>query len=355
MILTFYDKNFIALSENSSLNVGDWSLKRNAVDYDDFSCTSEAFSEEIQPTFAVLKEDNGRYKYGCFAGIPTLNINNQTVLQGSDLKTYFNNEIYAKFNNLVSIKALFNAIFIAFETQVNQSSFDLEFDTSDLSRIYLDPLVFSDTKYTKYNVWEILVKYMKYYDIYCYSKLDLINKKIIYYFKKTNTNILGIHLWEYGIKTVGKFLTSTNQAQGIVNLNGTNLTYCTNYILRSDNTITTVSTEADIYPIKKKFFIKEVTDELDDYASEVNQDALSAIVEARFNESFEISVDDSQYLSSVDFTYSFNCYIKKSNIITFYKQLPLGSIYEGSIGGLEQQKKLTLGYKIDDIVFYISK
>ena len=353
MIITFYDKDFVALSDNSSLNVSDWSLKRSAVDYDDFTCTSEAFTEEIQPTFAVLKDDNGRYKYACFAGIPTLNPKNQTALQGSDFKTYFNNEIYAKLTHYVTVQDLFNGVLTIFMTQVNQSSFNIKFDMSDILSIALTPLYFNDTEYNKYNVWDILVKYMKYYNIYCYSELDLINKKIIYYFKKTTTNILGIHLWEYGIKTVGKFLTSTNQTQGIINYNGV-LTYCTTWILRSDNTITTEPTKADIFPIKKKYYIKSVTDESDDYESEIDQEALSGIVEARFNESFEISIDDSQYLNSVDFNYSFNCYIKKNGTITFYKQLPLGSITEGSSNGIEQQKILTLGYKVDDIVFYIN-
>ena len=50
-----------------------FSIKRKAVDFDDFNFTSEPFLVNINPCFVVLKDDfNGRLKYSAFAGIPQL-------------------------------------------------------------------------------------------------------------------------------------------------------------------------------------------------------------------------------------------------------------------------------------------
>ena len=55
MIVVFYDKNFVALQNNASLNVGKYEIVKRAVDFDDFSVTSEAFTESANPCFVVLK------------------------------------------------------------------------------------------------------------------------------------------------------------------------------------------------------------------------------------------------------------------------------------------------------------
>ena len=51
-----------------------FSIKRKAVDFDDFNFTSEPFLVNINPCFVVLKDDfGGRLKYSAFAGITTIN------------------------------------------------------------------------------------------------------------------------------------------------------------------------------------------------------------------------------------------------------------------------------------------
>ena len=87
MIVSFYDENFKGLQDNASLVVdnGSYSLIRRAVDLDELKCTCEAFRENIQPTFVVVKNDRGNYVYGALAGIPQLTEDNKTKITASDI------------------------------------------------------------------------------------------------------------------------------------------------------------------------------------------------------------------------------------------------------------------------------
>ena len=129
MIITFYDKDFIALQNNASLNVATWSISRRAIDFDDFTATCEAFTENVNPTYVVMKNDYGNYYYGAFAGIPELNNINQTNLQASDLKTIFNNEIACQFNSEYNyLSDYFSHLFSIFGTQVIRATMNLEYN-----------------------------------------------------------------------------------------------------------------------------------------------------------------------------------------------------------------------------------
>lgn len=346
MIVSFYDRNFIALQNNATLNVGNWELRKKAIDFDDFSFKSEPFIEDVNPTFVVVKDDFGRYKYGAFAGIPQLNKENQTECQASDLKTLFNNEVLLQFGNYTYLDEMLNYCFTQFNLQVLQGSFEIEVDMTDLSTVALD-LLKPDTKLSVYNFWDLLVTYMKYYDCYMTSRIDLVNKKLVYTIKRTNQKTLPLKLWELGIQNYGKWISSLNEAQCVVSVSGV-LNYGEKYILVSDNSITSNIANRDLYPIKKSIILKETDDsnELSTLIAEGNIEAIEKLVEARYNESIEIDTHNMQSYENADFGTQFNVYVKKN---VLYKTLPLGEIYENQSG----QKKLKIGYKADDIVFYI--
>lgn len=347
MIITFYDKNFTALQENASLNVGKWSLTRRAVDFDDFTATSEPFLEDINPTFVVLKDDYGRYKYGAFAGIPELDVKNQTNLQASDLKTIFNNDLLINLGTTANVKDYFDTIISAFNLQVIQGSFTVEMDTSDIGSISFDNLVPSD-ELKVYSVWEeCFVPYLKYYSLTITSYLDVKNKKIVFYVKRVGQSRVPLRLWEYGIRNYGKYIASINECQGAVVYLG-NVTYGYRWILKSDNSITTNTSLRDLYPIKRKVIFRETEDstEIQGLLQESNVEALKTIVEARYQESIEINASGDVRLESVDFSTIFVVYSERG---VLYKEIPLGEISEGSTGN----KKLKIGYKPDDIVYYL--
>lgn len=348
MIITFYDKDFIALQENASLNVGKWSLVRRAVDFDDFTATSEPFLEEINPTFVVLKDDYGRYKYASFAGIPELDNNNQTKLQASDLKTIFNNDILVNLGSTSNVKNYFDTIISEFNSQVVQNSFIVELDTSEVSGISFDNLIPSN-ELKLYSVWEeCFVPYLKYYNLYIDSYLDIRNKKIVFHIKRIDNNVIPLRLWEYGIRNFGKYIVSVNECQGAVLLNGTTITYGYRWLLKADNSITTNTSLRDLYPIKRKIVVKETDDstEVQSLLSQANVEALKTLVEARYQENFNINASGDVRLENVDFDTMFNVYSKRS---VLYKTLPLGEISEDNTG----TKKLKIGYKPDDIVYYL--
>ena len=61
MIVSFLDQNFKGLQNNASLIVGNenYLLVKKPVELDELSCTCEAFTEDIQPTFLVIKDNIG--------------------------------------------------------------------------------------------------------------------------------------------------------------------------------------------------------------------------------------------------------------------------------------------------------
>ena len=347
MIITFYDKDFNALQDNASLNVGEWNLTKRAIDYDDFTATSEPFLEKINPTFVVFKDDLGRYKYGAFAGIPELTKENQTKLQASDLKTIFNNEIITSFSTYNTLKFYFDSLLNIFNTQCVQNSFIVEFNTDAISSISMGDMA-PTSELAVYNVWEdCIVPYLKYYDVYIESNLNIKQKKIIFTFKWCGAKLLPLRLWEYNIRNYGKYISSLNETQGAVIYDG-NITYGFKWILKADNGITTDSSLRDLYPIKKKFVVEETEDssEITSLLNKVNVDALKELVEARYQESFTINVDNDQRYSNIGFDTTFNIYSERG---VFYKALPLGEITENNKGN----KTLKIGYKPEDIVYYI--
>lgn len=347
MITTFYSKDFVPLQNNASLNVGKFQLTRRAVDFDDFSLTSEAFVENVNPCFVVMKNDIGNYIYGAFAGIPTLNKESQTELQASDLKTLFNNEILMEFETYTHLDTMLSAMFEKFNLQVLQGSFSIEVDMTDISSIALGELK-PETKLKVYNVWsDILSPYLKYYNCYMMSKIDIPNKKIKYSIKRTNLFTIPLKLFELGIKDYGKWIASLNEAQAIISVNGT-LTYGTKFILLSDSSITSDTSLRDIYPIKRSIIFKETnsSDELVELLNDGNIEALTTIAENRFNESIEFSSNNIKHFENADFDTSFDVYVEKGQL---YKTLPLGEIKISS----ENVKTLVVGYKNNDIINYI--
>ena len=353
--ITFYDKDFGALQNNSSLEVGIWTLRRKANDFDDFNVESEAFIENINPTFVIMKDERGRYKYGAFAGIPQLTNENKTNVQASDLKTIFNNNVLLQFGTYFKLKNMFAYMFTEFDKQVIQGYFNVFFDLSDIADIEMDILV-PDTSMKVYNLWDdILQKYMKYYNLFMDSKIDLSNKSIVYRIARTNKTKKGLGLWKINIKNYGKWIASVNEAYAVVNNNG-KLTYSPTYILNSQNEIgTTDKITRDLFPIKNNIVLKETDDstEIQTLLEEGIEECLTTLIDARYNEDIEFNtvylngnnLEETDYKNDYfDTTYA--VYIKAGE---FYKNLPIGELYENQNG----EKKIKLGYKADNIILYI--
>ncbi len=347
MIVSFFNKDFKGLQNNASLVVDNasYSLIRRGVDLDTLTCKCEAFTENIQPTFLVVKNDRGNYIYGCLAGIPQLNSSNQTEITGSDLKTMLKSDVVLNgANAFYTVNAYLRFVFNAWNIQVNQDSFNCELVFNDnVGDIEFENLKPSSDGYVVVNAWEnVFSPYLKYYDLYMTGEIDLVERKVIFQIGKSRRRNLNVKLWEHGIYNYGKWLADVNETQGyVVNKTTGKLIEGFKWILTSQNAITTIPENRDIYPVKRKVVIKETEDETKEVSllNQANQESLEMLTNSMFNENIEIAGIEA------NFETRFNIYVNKGEGL--YKSLPCGELHYDAVG----LKKIQIGYRFTGIQF----
>lgn len=347
MIASFYDKNFKGLQNNASLVISkdSYSLIKRPVEMNTLSCVCEPFTEDIQPTFLVIQDNKGGYVYGCLAGIPLLNENNQTEINGTDLKSMLSSDVILQPTTYDYVNDYITYIFNQWKEQVNQNSFNVELNfTDNLKKIseeedYREPMtdLQPNTEKDVYNAYDELAQYLKYYDLYIEGSIDLINKKVIFTIGRTMFRPLRIRLWEYGIKNYGKWVADTNEAQGYYNNNGTwEAGY--KWILTSSNDITTTESLRDIYPIKRKVIVN--TESLE----KANEESLTELLNSLYNENIELNADDILQ-ANANFETNFAIYLKQGG--GKYKDLPCGELQYDASGLI----KVQIGYRYSGVDF----
>lgn len=347
MIISFYDKDFNALQDNASLVIdsNSYSLIKRPIEINDLSCTCEAFTENIQPTFIVIKDDVGRYIYGSLAGIPILNADNKTEINGTDLKTLLSSDVLLTYSyGLTTVGQVINYIFNQWAEQVNQGtiSYVLEYldNVNNIELTDLSPATNQEVSITNvYNALDELSEYLKYYDLYIDTKLDLQSKKVVFYIGKVlkENRIQNIKLWEYGVRNYGKWIADVNETQGYLVDKDANVWLPAEYkwILTSKNEITIDISKRDIYPIKRRVFTS------DESREQASKDALAELLNSRYNENIEIPVND----ILADFETTFNIYVKKGDKL--YKSLPCGELrYNSSSYSTKNGVLVAKPYKI---------
>ena len=340
MICSFYDKDFRGLQDNASLVVDSesYSLIKRPVELNELSCKCEAFTENIQPAFLVISDDIGNYIYGSLAGVPILNDDNQTEINGTDLKSLMASDIIIQPTTYSTVNAYLTYIFNQWNTQVNQNSFTCELVfKSNVGNISFENLVPSTEKVIV-DALEEMQTYLKFYNLYIDSQIDLVHKKVIFTIGKTlnANNLVTIKLWEYGIKNYGKWVASINECQGYYIDKDTGIwTAGYKWILTSSNNFTITESNRDIYPIKRKVITSEES------IDEANTNALMELANGLYNESIEIPVTDIQ----PTFESKFAIYVRRGE--EKYKDLPCGELIYNA-GGLV---KVKIGYRYDNINF----
>ena len=340
MIVSFYDKQFKGLQNNASLVVknGSYSLVKRPVEMNSMNCVCEPFTEDIQPTFMVIQDNKGGYVYGSLAGIPLLNKDNQTEINGTDLKSMLSSDViltpassYASINDYISF------IFTEWKNQVNQNSFNVELEiNTNVGTVEITDLV-PPTQKDVYNAYEEIAKYLKFYNLYLDSKIDLVNKKVVFQIGRTMYRKLNIKMWEYGVRNYGKWIADTNECQGYYNNNGT-WTPGIKWILTSNNNITTTESKRDIYPIKRKVIVN--TESL----QKANEESLTELLNSLYNENIELNADDI-LTENANFETSFAICLKPGQ--QKYKDLPCGELHYDSHG----LTKVQIGYRYTGVEF----
>ena len=188
-----------------------------------------------------------------------------------------------------------------------------------------------------YNAYDELAKYLKYYDLFIDTEVDLINKKVIFTIGKTMFRTLNIKLWEHGIKNYGKWVADVNECQGYYNNNGTwEAGY--KWILTKDNKITITESERNIYPIKRKVIVNE------DSIEKANEESLTELLNSLYNENIDLNADEVlQERASLET--KFIIFTKQGQ--PAYKELPCGELQYDSNG----LKKVQIGYRYSGVEF----
>lgn len=384
MIASFYDKDFKGLQNNASLVIAkdSYSLVKRPVEMNSLSCVCEPFTEDIQPTFLIIQDNKGSYVYGCLAGIPLLNEDNQTEINGTDLKSMLSSDVILQPTTYDYVNDYITYIFDQWKEQVNQDSFNVELDfTDNLKKLSetednREPMteLKPSTEKDIYNAYDELAQYLKYYNLYIEGSVDLVNKKVIFTIGRTMFRNLRIRLWEYGIKNYGKWVADTNEAQGYYNNNGT-WTAGYKWILRTNNTIfilnivsqlpesatkgqyfynTTdnkyytynvdnsewqiVDNPRDIYPIKRKVIVN--TESL----AKANEESLTELLNSLYNENIDLNADDILQ-ANANFETKFSIYLKQGQ--GKYKELPCGELHYDATGLI----KVQIGYRYSGVDF----
>lgn len=335
MIVSFLDKDFRGLQNNASLVIDkdSYSLIKRPVELNEFSCTCEPFTEDIQPTFLVVKDNVGKYVYGCLAGIPALNSENKTEITATDLKSMLSSDIIIKPSTYSSVNEYISYVFNTWYNDVNKG-FNCELVFNDnVGSIGFEDLMPTQEE-VKLDALEEIQTYLRKYNLYIEGKLDLVNKKVIFTIGRTMYRKFNVKLWEYGIKNYGKWIASVNECQGYYETD-TGLQAGTKWILTGQNQITTTEELRDIYPVKKKIITNNES------LLEANKEALSELLNYLFNEDIEIPAP----ANNVDFETRFEVYAVKGN--GKYKDLPCGALYYDSNG----LNKIQIGYRYTTVDF----
>lgn len=338
MIVSFYDKNFKGLQNNASLVVAkdSYSLVKRPIEMNTLKCKCEPFTEEIQPVFMVVSDNKGGYVYGCLAGIPLLNENNQTEINGTDLKSMLSSDVYLEPGTFTSINNYIAYVFNAWNFQVNQESFGVELRFNSKTVPTMDEDWFRNQYGVNwqsaslqptlekgiYNAYNEITKFLRFYNLFLETSIDLVNKKVIFDIGKLMYRNLNIKLWEYGIRNYGKWVADVNETQGYYESNGT-FTPGTKWILTSLNQITTTPTNRDIYPVKKR--IVKSSESLQD----ANEQALTTLLDSLYNEDINLNADDILQ-ANANFETRFSIYTQRGK--PKYKELPCGELHFDSNG-----------------------
>lgn len=194
------------------------------------------------------------------------------------------------------------------------------------------------------DAWEdLFVPYLKFYNLYMTSDIDIVGKKIIFRVGKSMAKNLNIRLWEFGIYDYGKWVADVNEAQGVVLITSSGQQYVgAKWILTSQNAITTNPQNRDIYPIKRRIVLKEAEDitELLEMLNEASKEALKALCDSLFNENVELPG------VTADFETKFSIYVRRGDK-TPYKELPCGELHYNASGLIKAQA----GYRFTGLQF----
>lgn len=330
MFISFYDKDFNTVDNNSSLTIESYDLSRRSYDLNTFSCVCEPIDLTVEPMFAVIRDNKGKKYYDCLQPIYTRDKSGKGSVEARDLKAVFNTEAIIDLTaKQSSVKALLDYIFTAWKNSANSGFTNVEFITDSIADMTDE--VQQPTEKKAYNVLSLFKQLMSYYVLYFTGEIDIKTKTLIFTVQKSQETTVKIKLEEYGITDFAKSSPETNMIIASTEDYGTTKKW---FLLQSGE-ITDKEALQDIFPTSAKVITAETIDE-------ANVEAVLELAENRNQEAIEITVTPNDRNYNIDFNVSVVVYYKGKE----YKTLPIGEISESEA----TEKKITLGYKPVELI-----
>ena len=330
MFISFYDKDFNTVDNNSSLSVESYDLSRRSYDLNTFSCTCEPIDLTVEPMFAVMRDNKGKKYYDCLQPIYTRDKSGKGTVEARDLKAVFNTEAIIDFSaTQVTVKTLLDYIFTAWKNSANSGFANVQFVTDSISDVGGE--VYQPTEKKAYNVLDLFGQLMAYYELYFEGEIDIKTKTLKFTVRKSKETTVKIKLEEYGITDFAKAYPETNMVTAATS----DFSTTKKWFLLQSGQITDKENLQDIFPTSGKVITAETI-------AEANTEAILELAENRNQESIEITVTPNDRNYNIDFNTSVVVYYAGKE----YKTLPIGEISEDE--GTE--KKITLGYKPVELI-----
>lgn len=345
---------YIALynSERSHItNVSNVTYDKTERVYDPDSFSAEGVSSEDinDAKIVVVNDEQGNYRYACFADSITRNKNKRTV-KGIDFKTLWDTEILLDYTTAGSFDGKLSAIFNKIKKLVFDSADSIvqkipvhviiPEDTTDTTAVYGS---YQGT-YQIVNAYTFLKCYLKYYEYNLESSYDVENGRIIFTFAKhTDTVAVNLNDFIYELTTSS---SATNKAVATVKFDVASGTarpsvIDTRYFYRTENNDIVMSDSVGdipgrIYPARAKMF------ESDKIANSLF-DAVYELANARYVDN--IVIDNNVTTDPVDFAY-YPLYTKVELYYAgkLYKTLPISEKIT-TLSSAGESIKIKLGFK----------
>lgn len=382
MYIALYDEN---RNHITNIDNATYDLTTRVYDNDSFSGEGVCDEDVNDAKIAVVNDDQGNYKYACFADTVTPEYNKRTI-KGLDFKTLWDTEILLDYTPQNSFDGKLSAIF----EKVRAAVFDvadaavgkipvevvIPTDNTDTTDVYGD----LQGTYQLVNAYTFLKGYLKYYEYNIETRYDIAAGKIIFTFVKCTT-VLSVDLSDFiheltttssaTNKTVAtiKYDVETPETDADGNIIYTDVqevddegnpvvddegkpvyipqykprpsTIATKYYYRDkDNNIVQSDAEGDIsgriYPVKTKWFEAE-------YLADAQFNAVYELANARYVDN--IVIDNNITIDPIDFSvYPLYTKVKLYYGGKLYKTLPISEKIT-TLDGSGENTQIKLGFK----------
>ena len=336
MYISIYSKNkdFGKRNHITNLSKVSFTLVKRAFDFDTLTADGYTTDDFTEGLIYVINDDNGRPLYSGFcknAQQETLTSNKRSF-KGDDFRKIFDTEILLDFSQNEAQDFTLSGIFRKVANLVTTSSDN----DPELNIFNIEVIIPDDTTDTSFigdytgqyfikNAYSFLKVYLAYFEYWIDSHYDVVNDKIVFEFKKSSgeesiklkdfintrtTTDIGIN------KAIATLKVETTDDEGNITPRSLDLPVKYYYLTKDNNIFEGLPESANrVYPVRCKIFENE-------YLSQAQYDAISALVDARYSEDIKITTDNIYNpldLSNVELFSYINVYTETG----FYKKLPV--------------------------------